>query len=268
MEVTCSTRGKNPLCRKGYNHHHHQMFKFPGNKQGPTASVWLKRRVNILVCCLALLVASADNLKLVAFGATLQDEAADGGGGVSIETSPKRRQQQLDWQLERVLGQMFGGEQSQPQQQQQHQRKQQLVRERVTNQPATSEQVVAPNPMASQATAGLLFETIPRPSVRSAPQLTWSAQLLPFSDAHLTERRNLPRLNSRLQLIQGNTLGNALDQLNAIESLNSLLEDDNLSRLGRAYKPKTMSTARGFGKRSYWSPSINWSANNLGWPPT
>ena len=44
----------------------------------------------------------------------------------------------------------------------------------------------------------------------------------------------------------------ALDQLNAIESLNSLLEDGagNLPRLGRAYKPKTMSTARGFGKRS------------------
>lgn len=41
-----------------------------------------------------------------------------------------------------------------------------------------------------------------------------------------------------------------LDQMTAIESLNSLLDDDNPSRLGRAYKPKSMSTARGFGKRS------------------
>lgn len=44
----------------------------------------------------------------------------------------------------------------------------------------------------------------------------------------------------------------ASDQaLDAIESLNSLLLGDaGLSRLERAYKPRTISTARGFGKRS------------------
>lgn len=41
------------------------------------------------------------------------------------------------------------------------------------------------------------------------------------------------------------------DQLDAIESLNSLLLGGaGLSRLERAYKPRTISTARGFGKRS------------------
>lgn len=41
-----------------------------------------------------------------------------------------------------------------------------------------------------------------------------------------------------------------MDTLNAIGSLNSLLEPTEMgaSRLSRAYKPRTMSTARGFGK--------------------
>lgn len=219
----------------------------------PAAIMWSKKTVKTLVYCL-FLIASA-NSKL-AFGTTSRDESsAMGERGVTSDASPKQRQQ-LDWEFGRVLDQMLAsGKQLQQEQEQQSlvEQQKQLVHEREpANQAATTtayEQVLAPN------SASLLFETIPKPSARSSPQLVWSTQLMPNSDIiHPIGRRinRLPRINP----LQGNTLDGASDQLNAIESLNSLLEDENLSRLGRAYKPKTMSTARGFGKRSYSSP--NW----------
>lgn len=59
---------------------------------------------------------------------------------------------------------------------------------------------------------------------------------------HEIERRSLANLPVSSQF-------NALDQLSTIEAL-MLDSDGSISRLGRAYKPKIMSTARGFGKRS------------------
>lgn len=49
-------------------------------------------------------------------------------------------------------------------------------------------------------------------------------------------------------------------QLNAMQSLSTLLDDDVSDRLGRAYKPRTMSTARGFGKRSGGRAPGRWPA--------
>lgn len=102
-----------------------------------------------------------------------------------------------------------------------------------------------------------------RPS--SIDQLLFDLELERVLDGALgveaRERRTEPTGGGQVQLIprpevrrsSGFGMANnqlvALDQLNAIESLSSLLEDGN-PRLGRAYKPRTMSTARGFGKRA------------------
>lgn len=61
--------------------------------------------------------------------------------------------------------------------------------------------------------------------------------------AHQPKQQQQPRLVSQLSLSNS-----PMDQLNAIETL--LMDEANPMRLGRTYKPKTMSTARGFGKRS------------------
>lgn len=222
------------------------------NSHKPAAIMWSKRTVKTLVYCL-FLIASA-NLKL-AFGTTSSSLSSE--RGVTSDASPKQRQP-LDWELRRVIDQMVTTGKQLQQEQAQREQQQKFDHERApANQPTIPtayEQVVAPN------SASLLFETIPRPSARSSPQLLWSTQLMPNSDIiHPIGRRinKLPRINP----LQGNTFDAPSDQLNAIESLNSLLEDENLSRLGRAYKPKTMSTARGFGKRSY--SSSNWLGANF-----
>lgn len=53
-----------------------------------------------------------------------------------------------------------------------------------------------------------------------------------------------PRARRTMGGLMGGLSSNAMDRLSVIESL---LDDGNASR---AYKPKTISTARGFGKRS------------------
>jgi len=79
-----------------------------------------------------------------------------------------------------------------------------------------------------------LFQTMPRPKV-GAHQ---SASGRPQAPLEARERRM-------------STMNN-VDQVSAIQSLNSLLDEDNSSRLSRAYKPRIMSTARGFGKRAHY----------------
>lgn len=83
-------------------------------------------------------------------------------------------------------------------------------------------------------------------------------QQQPMEEHADRERRlinqQLPIWSSSAQMINLDS-----GQMSAIESLNSLLDDDNPSRLGRTYKPRTMSTARGFGKRS----SSGWRQSRL-----
>lgn len=86
--------------------------------------------------------------------------------------------------------------------------------------------------------AQLEFETIPRPVLRQVRDPAAGAE----------RERRMSALTTRNPLMTAQLT--ALDQLNAIESLNSLLDDGDPSRPGRAYKPRIMSTARGFGKRS------------------
>lgn len=252
MEVTRLTSGQNHMSNES---RHNQESKFSNKHLATRRIKWPNKTVKILVYCSAILFAMAD-LKQVALSATLKYETGNIGevlgnverGGETNEAQ-QSRQHQVDWQLERALEQMLERGQLQASQQQQQQHRHQQA----TNQAVASleSQLIAPNSNLIQRP--VLFETIPRPITRSMPQFASSARILPFLDAHSAERRNLPSL----QTIQGNALDSAINRLNAIESLSSLLQDDNLSRLGRAYKPKTMSTARGFGKRSFWPATIN-----------
>lgn len=218
-----------------------------GGKWKSLVSSNRKRQTNmwpamLALCCLLCVVSSTT------FGASLArlDEANSAVGqqesnerGVPVDGEPKQQQRQqgaleklmLEWQLEQILGQAL------------EQQQQQQLHERIGQSATVADQLRALYPQTAQS-----LQTIPRPSHRST-SLSWPNQLSPPT-VHLAglERRNSPNLNGGM--------GSVLDQLSAIESLNSLLDDGNLSRLGRAYKPKTMSTARGFGKRSMapWRP--------------
>lgn len=85
--------------------------------------------------------------------------------------------------------------------------------------------------LASQLAAhtAQLFETLPRGQPMAERERRMSSPSWPQS--------------SRLNQLN-------MDTLNALGSLSSLLEPSEAatSRLSRAYKPRTMSTARGFGK--------------------
>lgn len=78
----------------------------------------------------------------------------------------------------------------------------------------------------------------------SQPPETRRWRSAPALDSQQRDRRTLNNIMNSAGLA-----ANTLDRLTAIESL---FDDGNSSRLSRAYKPKTMSTARGFGKRSKW----------------
>lgn len=124
----------------------------------------------------------------------------------------------LDWQLERLInGALEDG-----------------LRKRSGNPQLDS---TAIGRATSGAAMQRLLETVPRPSQRS-------------TNGWPSERRSLQQAAGLAPKFQAGAL-DTLDQLSAI------LEGDNLSRLGRAFKPRTMSTARGFGKRSNVAPKAS-----------
>lgn len=105
---------------------------------------------------------------------------------------------------------------------------------------------------SSAAAMQRLLETIPMPSQRSTngwPLVAPTSSVSPGVGGR-AERHSPQQQVSTPGKFQVGAL-DTLDQLSAI------LEGDSLSRLGRAFKPRTMSTARGFGKRSDMAPKLN-----------
>lgn len=145
-----------------------------------------------------------------------------GGGG----TSDNRL---LDWQLERLINRALEDG---------------LNKRSSTNNLSSQQQQQAAAMSAANRRHYVmqqLLDTIPRPAQRS----TNSWPLASFSGRN--ERRS-PQQPSALP--PGMLPQFQVGALDTLDQLSAILEGDNLARLGRAFKPRTMSTARGFGKRS------------------
>lgn len=181
----------------------------------------------ILIGCLSILSASAQSVRgQQLFG----DLDAPSRRGSSLTDS-----RLLDWQVERLINRAL----------EDGLRKRSLA--------AAAAENLANQQAANRLSMQRLLDTIPRPAQRSANtniNTNWAPSSVQMSS--FSERRSLQPGNQMMPGAPKVQMG-ALDTL---DQLSAILDGDNLSRLGRAFKPRTMSTARGFGKRSDIAPNL------------